>query len=91
MPLVSARPAAVPMKTISIKVSQVLAARIEDAAEATERSKSDLLRDAIEQYLIRGELSTARSFSSEATDLSGCLEGPDDLSFNPRHLEGYGS
>ena len=91
MSLISARLAAVPMKTISIKVPQALAARIEEAAEATGRSKSDLLRDAIEQYLLRGALSTARSISSEATDLSGCLEGPDDLSFNPRHLEGYGS
>jgi len=86
-----ARLAAMPMKTISIKVSQALAARIEEAAEAAGRSKSDLLRDAMEQYLIRGETSPTRSFSSAAADLSGCLEGPDDLSFDPRHLEGYGS
>ena len=79
------------MKTISIKVPEALASRLDQAVAAAERSKSDLIREAVEQYLARGGFRLAGSFLTQGADLAGCLEGPDDLSFDPRHLEGYGT
>ncbi len=79
------------MKTLSIKVSEALAERIDQAAVTAERSKSEIIREAIELFLIRGERPSAASFASQAADLAGCLSGPEDLSYDQRHLDGYGS
>ena len=79
------------MKTISIKVPEGLAVRLDQAVAAAQRSKSDLIREAVEQYLARGDIRLEGSFSTQGADLAGCLEGPHDLSFNPRHLDGYGT
>jgi predicted transcriptional regulator len=87
----SIRLAAASMKTLSIKVPEALAERIDQAAVAAERSRSEMIREAIEQFLIRRDDPSAGSFAAQAADLAGCLRGPEDLSFEPQHLDGYGS
>jgi predicted transcriptional regulator len=79
------------MKILSIKVPEALAAQLDRAASAADRSLSDIVRPAIELYLFRENLPGSESFASKAVDLAGCLEGPEDLSIDPRHLEGYGT
>ena len=79
------------MKTLSIKVPEALAARLDNVAVATDRSKSAVIREALERFLTSEGDSTVGSFTARAADLAGCLRGPEDLSFDPRHLEGYGS
>lgn len=78
------------MKTISLKVPEALAARLIEAAAQAERSKSAVIREALEQFLSREGHASAGSFTARASDLAGCLSGPEDLSFDARHLEGYG-
>jgi len=78
------------MRTVSLKLTDALLQKVELAARERGYSKSDLIRLALEQYL-NGERRAGRgSFLEVAGDLIGCAEGPNDLSFNPEHMEGFG-
>ena len=79
------------MKAISLKLPAGLHAKLECAAKQRKRSKSDVMRAALEQYLT-GERASERPISALelAGDLVGCAEGPEDLSTNPKYMEGYG-
>ena len=79
------------MKTISLKLPESLNAKLECVAKQRGLNKSVLVRNAIEQY-INGRTPTAKPVSALelAGDLACCLEGPGDLSTNPKYMEGYG-
>ena len=79
------------MKTISLKLPESLHAKLERVAKQRGLNKSFLVRSAIEQY-INGRIPTTKSVSALelAGDLAGCLEGPGDLSTNPKYMEGFG-
>jgi hypothetical protein len=78
------------MKTISLKLPDGLHAKLLRLAKARQQTKSDVVRDALEQ-LLNGTPS-ARSVSALelAGELVGSCEGPGDLSTNPKYLEGFG-
>ena len=78
------------MKTLSLKLPDALEARLRASAERRNTSKSALVREALESYLAGADGSQAGSCLDLAGDLAGCLEGPGDLSHNPKHMEGYG-
>ena len=79
------------MRTVSLKLPDDLEARLERAALTRGRSKSDVVRRALARYLPGEERRDDRSsFLSLAAGLVGCVDGPPDLSENPRHLDGYG-
>jgi hypothetical protein len=79
------------MKTLSLKVPDGLAARLGAVARKRRTSKSVLVREALEAYLVRGVSAQPGSFLDLAQDLAGCLDGgPGDLAHNKKHLEGYG-
>jgi predicted DNA-binding protein len=75
------------MKTISLKLPPSLSVRLERAARERGKSKSEVIRAALEQHL-KGE--RPMSALELAGDLVGCCEGPADLSTNPQYMEGYG-
>lgn len=79
------------MKTISLKLPDSLHAELQRAAKCGRRSKSDVMRTALEQYL-HGERTAALpgSLLERAGKLIGCLKGPGDLSYNKKHMEGFG-
>ena len=79
------------MKTISLKLPEGLHAKLQRAAKRCGRSKSDVVRTALEQFL-NGERTVAPpgSLLERAGKLIGCLEGPGDLSYNKKHVEGFG-
>lgn len=79
------------MKTVTVKLSSALNARLDRAAKQRGQSKSDLVREALET-LLNGARGTrpARSALDLAGDLVGSIEGPGDLSTNPKYLEGLG-
>jgi Arc/MetJ-type ribon-helix-helix transcriptional regulator len=81
----------VSMKTISLKLSDGLHAKLERAAKQEKQSKSDVVRTALEQFL-NGQRKGKKFVSALdlAGDLVGCAEGPGDLSTNPKYMEGYG-
>lgn len=77
--------------TISLRLSSSDDRRLAETARYRGTTKSDLIREAVASYLVhdRGEPAPG-SFLARARDLAGCIEAEEDLSTNPRHLEGYG-
>jgi len=79
------------MKTISLRLSESLDMKLSRVARQREQSKSEVIREALEQFF-NGSLTAEKPLSvlDLVGDLAGCLEGPGDLSTNPKHMEGYG-
>jgi predicted transcriptional regulator len=78
------------MKTLSFKIPPALDRGLEALARQRSMGKSELVRQAIEDYLAAGSLPAAGSFLARAASLAGCVEGPPDLASNPDHLRGFG-
>ena len=78
------------MKNVSLKLPEVLDARLQKAARTRGWTKSEVVRRAVARYLPAEEPQDKSSFLARAGDLIGCVDGPADLSLNPRHLHGYG-
>jgi metal-responsive CopG/Arc/MetJ family transcriptional regulator len=79
------------MKTVTVKLPSALNARLERAAKQGGQTKSGVVREALEGLLGgRRRTRPARSALELAGDLVGSIEGPGDLSTNPKHLEGLG-
>lgn len=78
------------MTTITCKIPEKLAAELEGLARDERRSKSALLREALEQRV----KATRRARPVRAYDLVkhlvGSLRGPVDLATNPEHMKGFG-
>jgi hypothetical protein len=78
------------MKTLSLKLPDSLDAKLTMIARQRRKSKSALVRDALELFFAGGDGRRMGSFLAMAKDLAGCVEGPTDLSFNKNHMRGYG-
>lgn len=78
------------MTTISLKVPEALAVRLEETARQRGVSKSVLIRSALEVYLQRDSVEGPESALSQAADLAGMLSGPEDLSVNKDYLRNFG-
>ena len=78
------------MTTVSLKMSETLAIRLEDAARQRGISKSVLIRSALEVYLESDDIEKPGSALSQVADLTGVLSGPEDLSSNKDYLENFG-
>lgn len=78
------------MKTLSLKLPDALDDQLESLAGRLRTSKSAVIREAISGYLNENSPPARESFAALARDLSGCVEGPEDLSMNPDYLAGYG-
>ena len=75
------------MKTVSVKLPTPLAAWLTQQAKELGRSKSALVRQALEQRRSQPGKSTCLDLMQ---DLCGSIRGPRDLSTNPKHLAGLG-
>ena len=78
------------MTTISLKMPERLAIKLEDTARQTGVSKSALIRHALETYLQTDGAGHPESALSQAADLAGVLSGPEDLSVNQDYLRNFG-
>jgi hypothetical protein len=78
------------MKTVTVKISEELDQKLTAIAEKSGESKSDLIRTALDYILSSRDTITPNSCLDLAMDLCGSIEGPTDLSYNKKHLEGYG-
>ncbi len=76
---------------ITVRVPATLGARLRDSSRVKGQTPSDLVRIALENYLIE-ESSTGSAYElAEAAGLIGSVRrAPKDLSTNRRHLEGFG-
>jgi hypothetical protein len=78
------------MKTLTVKVPEELDLKLAAVAAKRGESKSNLIRTAIISILKENKAVIPNSCLDMAKDLVGSVEGPSDLSFNKRHLKGYG-
>lgn len=78
------------MKSVSLKLPDDLNARLEQIAKQRAAAKSDVVRDALEQYLAGKNNGARLSCLDLADDLAGTVEGPADLATNPKHMRGFG-
>lgn len=78
------------MKTLSVKLPEPLAKWLADEAKLRRRSRSEIVREALDQKR-NGHRKTQRVTMAEAmADLLGTISGPSDLSTNPKHFRDFG-
>jgi hypothetical protein len=75
------------MKTVSVKLPSPLAGWLTQQSRELRRSKSALVRQALEQQRSKPGGGTCLDLME---DLCGCVRGARDLSTNPKYLEGFG-
>ena len=75
-----------PMRTVSFKLPKHLDDALSDLALRRKSSRSALVREALEGLATSGR----RSVTAAVDALVAPLDGPTDLSTNPKHLIGYG-
>lgn len=81
------------MKTFSVKLPEDLAQWLLGESKLTRRSRSDLVREALEERRNgRGRAPKKRrmTMADALADVRGSISGPRDLSTNPKHFEGFG-
>ena len=80
------------MTTISLKIPEELASRLDAVARASHTSRSALFREALEEKLKVAAAVTPPSLYERSADLCGSgSSGVGDLASNPIHMEGFGS
>jgi predicted transcriptional regulator len=75
-----------PMRTVSFKLPERLDDALSDLARRRKSSRSALAREALEALA----MGKRRSVTAMVDELVGSLDGPVDLSTNPKHMTGYG-
>jgi metal-responsive CopG/Arc/MetJ family transcriptional regulator len=78
------------MKSVTCKLPERLAAKLEGVAKAEHRSQQSVLREAIEKRLKTKRPTPAPSAYELIKHLAGTLEGPSDLATNPKYMKGFG-
>lgn len=73
----------------SVKLSEELANRLESEADRRDLSKSEIIREAVAEYVAGSSEARRGSFLEQAGDLCGSLEADPGLS--TADLEGYGT
>jgi hypothetical protein len=83
-------PGVAAMKTFSLKLPPSLSAKLNRLAKKRGQTKSEIVREALEQFF-NGERTIPPGSALEAAGpWIGCVEGPGDLSTNPKYMEGFG-
>jgi predicted DNA-binding protein len=79
------------MTTITCKLPEKLAAQLDSLARAERRSKSALVREALEDRFKTKRSQRFVSGYDLAKKMCGVLKGgPTDLATNPAHMKGFG-
>ncbi len=78
------------MSILTVKLPEELSQSLQCAANRARCNKSDLVREALQQYLKQGSTGDKSSALELAGDLVGKGKGPGDLSTNKHYLDGLG-
>jgi predicted transcriptional regulator len=78
------------MKTVSLKLPEALVARLASAAARRRRTRSALMREALESYLANHPGVKPDSFLAANHDLAGVAKGPRDLSTGKAYMRDFG-
>jgi predicted transcriptional regulator len=74
------------VRTASFKLPESLDDALTELARRRYSKRSAIVREALEGLVRDGQ----RSATALVDELVGTLEGPSDLSTNPKHMRGYG-
>jgi predicted DNA-binding protein len=76
---------------ITVRVPQALTTRLRNRSRAKGTTESELVREALENYLGHsGGERSAYELVQEAGIIGSARNAPRDLSTNPRYLKGFG-
>jgi predicted transcriptional regulator len=78
------------MKTLTLKIPEILQVQLEAFARAKGLSRSEIIRRALREYISRDGIEKSGTVLELGKDLAGSVEGPSDLSVNETHLKDYG-
>jgi hypothetical protein len=78
------------MKTLKLRISDALDAKLAAAARRQKTTKSIVVRRTLEAALAPRPGVPRPSMLDLVRDLVGCVEGSGDLSVNKAHLRGFG-
>ena len=78
------------MKATSIKLPDPLFHDLAQRAKTSASSQSEIIRTALSAYLQSDTLPSSASCADRAQRWTGMMQGPADLSTNPKHLDGFG-
>lgn len=83
------------MKTLSVKLPEPLAKWLLGEAKQTRRSRSALVREALEAKRnghdnVRKGGKNRVTMAEAMADLRGTISGPRDISTNPKYFDGFG-
>ena len=78
------------MRTLSLKLPDALDTKLAAVANRQGTTKSNVARQALEAYLNGSENAEKGTLIELAGNLIGSLEGPGDLSHNPKYLRDFG-
>jgi hypothetical protein len=79
------------MSTITCKLSARLDADLASTARDQGVSKSDIVRQALENHIGRRRGKKRPRAFDLVKNLSGCLKGPADILTNPKYMEDFGA
>lgn len=76
---------------ITVRIPENLTTRLRSRSRAKGRSESELVREALENYLANSTQGrTAYELAQEAGIIGAARDNPRDLSTNRRHFKGFG-
>jgi len=78
------------MQVISLKIDELTASKLEQVARDGSRSKSAVIREAIDLYLRNSSSLNSLKGLEGIEDLVGCVAGLADLSTNRVHMSEFG-
>ena len=78
------------MKALSIKIPDPMFHDLAERAKTSASSQSEIIRSALAAYLQTGAQPATASCADRAQRWTGLMQGPKDLSTNPKHLDGFG-
>ena len=78
------------MRAISIKLPDPLFHDLAQRAKTSASSQSDIVRTALEAYLMSDLKASTASCCERASRWIGLVDGAEDLATNPDHLRGFG-
>jgi hypothetical protein len=79
------------MNIISLKIPDKLKQKLDAYSRKLGINQSEVVREALQEYLSRDEVKKKGSFFDLSSDLAGTVDGPDDLSTNKTYLDGFGT
>lgn len=76
---------------ITIRVDDSLQERLESVAQAAGKTESQVVREALEDYLDRNQVDVTAYDLFKKAGIIGCVKGgPKDMSTNPKYMADFG-